>query len=628
MDRRKFIASAVGTFVAGALATVRAATSFGFARGVGHIGGVPSAASFDYYISTTGSDSNAGTLAAPWAITTLMYDSANWTKINGTGVSIGLLPGTYNISAYMANDPAHGALVVPGGASASAVNYIASCNSSGVYERGTVTLDAFATQVSDPAATITGASGSSATLNLSTSATGTAAAGQMIQMSGLPIDCYVASGSGSTWTIGSLSGATISNLSATQAALGLYGGFHSPSPGVYDGPIIGHTGQVYISGWQPYVYGNLVIDGLIFTGFSYKGIRVGGASSGDGPDHVPNVTIKNCTFTGSGFNYGDNQDNMNPIWLDTTVNAVVDNCWFHDNFGEGGIGSSDHVNAIILWGDSANSIAATGTVITRNTVVNAGDIYGKDQAMQQTTAQFNYVDSSMYVRFGSSGIGGFTGSNSTNLTGTSVFSNNIVVVRGDIAGGAVGVGGPPAIGNQYGWTTPVLVYNNTIITPSISSTGPQAIWITSNGGAQIYNNIYQTSQSSSGSFNNAGNVYTNPAALAVCDYNLYPSAAGDMAWTLYENTSYTTAIGSYSTPAAFASALAANGGISNAEAHTVMGVPTFTGTGLYAEQYQLASGSLGKGTGSTTGTTSGAACDMGAWGGPQPPTQIGCSFAT
>jgi hypothetical protein len=49
---------------------------------------------FDYYISTTGNNSDAGTLGAPWAI------SALWTKADATldNKSIGLLDGTYIIT--------------------------------------------------------------------------------------------------------------------------------------------------------------------------------------------------------------------------------------------------------------------------------------------------------------------------------------------------------------------------------------------------------------------------------------------------------------------------------------------------------------------------------------------------
>lgn len=50
---------------------------------------------FDFYISTNGSDSNPGTLTAPWAITSLNKSNSNNSKIKGKRV--GMLPGTYGI---------------------------------------------------------------------------------------------------------------------------------------------------------------------------------------------------------------------------------------------------------------------------------------------------------------------------------------------------------------------------------------------------------------------------------------------------------------------------------------------------------------------------------------------------
>ncbi len=85
---------------------------------------------FDYYISTTGSDSNPGTLASPWAITAL-----NSPSLRGlyAGKSVGLIAGVYNIhSLVQAANSTGPALCVQGGTSGSPT-YIASCNASGVY---------------------------------------------------------------------------------------------------------------------------------------------------------------------------------------------------------------------------------------------------------------------------------------------------------------------------------------------------------------------------------------------------------------------------------------------------------------------------------------------------------------
>src|ERR1700683_2891471 len=71
--------------------------------------------SFDFYISPTGSDSNPGTLASPWAITAI---NSHWSTY--AGKAIGVLPGTYNVYALVQagsfNQPA---LSVNGGSSGS-----------------------------------------------------------------------------------------------------------------------------------------------------------------------------------------------------------------------------------------------------------------------------------------------------------------------------------------------------------------------------------------------------------------------------------------------------------------------------------------------------------------------------
>lgn len=101
-----------------------------------------SAATFDFYISTSGSDSNAGTLASPWAITSLISTSPNNSKI--AGKRTGLIAGTYNVSGTSVSGatkigngsyPTNGsfcALSIPPG-TASASTYIGSSSAGGTY---------------------------------------------------------------------------------------------------------------------------------------------------------------------------------------------------------------------------------------------------------------------------------------------------------------------------------------------------------------------------------------------------------------------------------------------------------------------------------------------------------------
>ena len=105
---------------------------------------------FDYYISPTGDDNNAGTLASPWSITALNNNAATY-----AGKHVGLLPGTYQYgtkggvqttlySLCMGNQGGSqaGVAVNVNGGTAASPTLVASCNSSGVYSPRTATLNA------------------------------------------------------------------------------------------------------------------------------------------------------------------------------------------------------------------------------------------------------------------------------------------------------------------------------------------------------------------------------------------------------------------------------------------------------------------------------------------------------
>jgi hypothetical protein len=102
---------------------------------------------FDYYISPIGNDSNPGTLAAPWAITSLCPTNqnannlGNWNKI--AGKHIGLIAGTYSVyNLWQGGSYDTPALSIPGGSSPSTMTYIASCDASGNYSAGAAKITA------------------------------------------------------------------------------------------------------------------------------------------------------------------------------------------------------------------------------------------------------------------------------------------------------------------------------------------------------------------------------------------------------------------------------------------------------------------------------------------------------
>ncbi|HZT03859.1 MAG TPA: hypothetical protein VFA39_16515 [Steroidobacteraceae bacterium] len=420
-------------------------------------------------------------------------------------------------------------------------------------------------------------------------------------------------------------------------ANGLFGGFHSTGPGVFNGPILAHTGKFPVA----YPVGYLVISGLRFTGFSYKGVRIGGNSSGDGPVITGPVTVQNCEFFGGGFNAGDFGDNCVALWIDPFQPAsgqgcLITNNWFHDTLGQGGASSSDHLNAVTVWGFSTQCWSVE---VSFNTCVKAGNIYGKEGGVEGFTLHHNYVDMSVYTSIGSTGYQDWMSGGGTfnGLTRASSIHHNIVIVHGNTPGGNSGIGfptlGETSFGSSFGWQTPISIYNNTIVSVA-GSAGPLAIMADAAqdqsgiGQVKVYNNIY-VNNGSGGSWNGFGNFLTTAKSPAVWDYNLFP--ASGVQWAIVpdaNNFSMCASHAIFTSAPSFSAAMAAGAGITGAEAHSIAGVATFTGTGLYGAQYQLAVGSLGLGAGSTDGTTSGLPCDMGACGNVNKPISVGCDFAT
>jgi hypothetical protein len=300
----------------------------------------------------------------------------------------------------------------------------------------------------------------------------------------------------------------------------------------------------------------------------------------------------------------------------------------------------DHLSAILVFAANGANVGGYGYEISYNTVSNAGNIYGKEGGIEGSYVHHNFLDVSMFTSYSSGYLDFAAGSGDplTGLTKTSSFKNNILVIRGGTAGSNAGIGFPTlgqvTHGSEYGWQTPVEMSNNTIVSISGSSSGPQAIYgVAANNGVGLgqlkhFNNIY-VNNGSSGSWNGFGNYMTTVLTPGVWDYDLYPSSG--VQWGVVPdaaNGSLGSSNTTYTTAASFAAAILAGGGISGVESHGIAGAPTFVGTGLYAAQYQLSGGSSGKGAGSTDGTSGGSACDMGAWGGATVPTQIGSDFAT
>jgi hypothetical protein len=494
---------------------------------------------FNYYISPTGNDAAAGTLAAPWAVTSLVTSSSNFSKM--TGMRVGFLPGTYNVSSMIpSGNPYAGAIQINGGSSTSPT-YYGSSNASGVYAIGTATISGF-------------------------------------------------------------NGSNVPN-----------GGLSYPNNGpLLAGCMNGNSPQLSNqTGW-------LTIDGLRFTGYSYKAVRIGGVSSASGPSVTGQVIIKNCEFTGQTLvGLSNSSDNESSIWVDgisTSNSALITNNWFHDNQGTGGTSGDQHLNSIFIF-NSAN------VTISYNTGYNSGGLaWGKDSANQGTTVAYNYVDMSMMTASGGMNcFNDFTGAynNTTGLTLTSNFHHNICVADNafnfTLKGAAVG----------ETWQTPVNIYNNTIIANGSSSTGTWAVG-RSAGLVSIYNNIYAGTAGGA----SYGVQCTGTSSLAINDYNGYITAVNwGVGASQSANGGYPS--GTTSSLSTYQADVVAGGGPAGVNSHSVPNnSPAFVASGTLAPYYQLQATSPFKNVGSTTGTVGGTVCDMGAWGGAIPPTSIGCNFAS
>lgn len=138
LSRRQFAQGAT----AGALIalTRKAGAVLGLLRGASS---PATGQTFDYYISPSGSDANTGSLASPWAITSLCRSAQNSYNVGNrtalAGNRVGFLPGTYAIYSLWNSSTANGGqpynyeqppLAIPAG-SAGSRTFIGASDSSG-----------------------------------------------------------------------------------------------------------------------------------------------------------------------------------------------------------------------------------------------------------------------------------------------------------------------------------------------------------------------------------------------------------------------------------------------------------------------------------------------------------------
>jgi hypothetical protein len=484
-----------------------------------------SAQTFDFYVSNTGSDANAGTIGSPWSINFFNSKLATY-----TGKRVGFIAGSYNVPSLYVNGT---------GANWSSWATYAASNGSG---------DGYT-----PLFNVRGGSSGSPTYFGCVSGQGTVT---FNCSGGTPFSCAQPFAS-----------------SYTQS-----------------------SGQRNYITW----------DGFVFDGLSGKGLMFGVYTAASVPIYVGQLVL-NCEFSNQSISGCTTGINYYCVEFNSATGATVQNCYFHTGVGRAGGKDGDHYNAVNAWG-------STSTTFDHCTVIDIPGFYGKEGNNQGVIVTNCYMDMSgwtgVYPYQDGAGV-----PPSFTLTANSIIRNNVTI------GGNI-FDLEATLGNG-GWTIGCEFSNNTVRADASSNPGVFFRAMCQNtytGLFTIYNNIFDWNGRTSSSYGNVSMTVTNGCALI--DYNLY----GRASWYSTPAGTYTSLGGTgYSTLANWQAAMS---GATGDDAHSVVSTTYgYAGTGTRATLYKLSGSSAGFNTGSTNGTTGGSATDMGAWGGANAPSQIGCSFA-
>lgn len=342
----------------------------------------------------------------------------------------------------------------------------------------------------------------------------------------------------------------------------------------------------------------VTIDGIVLTGHSSKGIDLGDYAAAFAGTRYAGWTVKNCEITGQNATSIASGNNLSSLELLGGTGTLIQNNYIHDNIGYSSQ-NPDHMSGTVQW-------LTVGATYEYNSVIQSGNIYGKEDGNSGTTIRYNYVDASGWSQLPL--ISDFVGVPTDSASG---ISNSI---HHNVGVGGGGFSFNPTLGSGYFKDT-AYIYNNTIVASSVSNSIGLLARV-DNGLLNSYNNIVRTSTNSD--YNIA---IFNIGAPGLVDYNLYYSTVNDYTFGEFSSKNSNTRVGD--TYSQYKTNL---GGI---EAHSLEGSlvdPLFVGTGGTSVQYKLQSGSPAKNAGKSDGTTGGSTVDIGAWGN-NPPSRIGCNFS-
>jgi hypothetical protein len=364
---------------------------------------------FDCYISTSGSDSNAGTLASPWAITAINTKQSSY-----AGKRLGILPGTYDVSKLMGAYQA-ATLNINGGPNSSTPTYIGTANAGGTYEQGTATLDA------KGSSGVYGGSNSNKSYVIGTTQGGGTSGPTPPNWGNWILDGINVTGF-SLWAIvvgsndsggGQVPNATIQNCT-------LHDG---------NGANAGHSG-VHVSPMELYCFNNLLVSNCYFYNYSCVGadsthcqaMTVWGGGNGGGGT---GLIVQQCTFVNAGGIYGIEDTGL-------LQNVTIQQCYFDMTTGS----SSAIPNGLAIEGFGLSS-ATLGSVFRNNIIKGGGaiDLLGAADAWGATAAVYNNTWDLAGGAGWTSGLVGFRFLEASSRTGLFSCYNNLFYDSGQTAGG-------------------------------------------------------------------------------------------------------------------------------------------------------------------------------------------------
>lgn len=358
---------------------------------------------------------------------------------------------------------------------------------------------------------------------------------------------------------------------------------------------------------------------------------------------VDGIEFRNCYNNSVDMSYANGASNPPAL----IKGIVVQNLYIHDSTNTIAAGNSTGIvcyccdgaivqnNKILRLADtqfrttgiefwtSRNCVARFNHIVSDGNGMTAG-IFFKASSQFDNTIELNYIDMTLA---GTNAAGCIVLDTDDVYALATIGSagycrarNNVLLGPTAVRWAAIDVGNYPINQNSQEFS------NNTISGDSTGTGHPLFARYGESGTTSCWNQIVVNSVAGADIWW-TNNTPLHPAQ-ALQDYNCWPSAHfknGLSTADGFSGNPPSPAV-QYTSLASWAAALPA--GCVGKEAHSIANdSPGFVGSGSYASFYKLSGGSPCSGTGSSDGTTGGTACDMGAWGGPIPPTKIGCTFA-